>query len=296
MKTGIFIYSQKKNINNLKLSLYFLFKNYNSIYKHNIYILYDDYDNNDIDEIKSGIRSEFKYLLNFKKIDLYIPENIDNTKLNEIININFENWGHIYERKLNHFWLFDFWEKIGKDFDYILKLDDDLLIEEPIREDLFNIIDNRANNILFSSLKYKCPIGSFSFKNLLETNFSSDIEKINNNFTKEKINELYNENEVELFKPIVPSDSFILMRTSFFTGNKIKPYLDRIKLLGYVFYLKWDLNLILPLLGIMHDNDKITRCIFKISKEIDRYSIYSNNKLLSNNLSNYKESGCISKK
>ena len=311
MKTGIFIFSNKINKNNLKLTLYFFFKNYNSIYKHNIYILYDDFDDNDMIEIKSSIRDDFKNLINFKKINLYIPDNIDNDKLTEIINIEFEDWETIYQRKLNHFWLFDFWEKIAIDFDYILKLDDDLLIEEPIREDFFNIIDNRANNILFTMLKYKCSIGSYSFKNLLETNFNNDIEKVNNNFNKENINnnlnnfkklhklvfnKEYNENELELFKPIVPSDSLIIMRTSFFTGNKIKPFLDRIKLLGYVFYLKWDFNLILPLLAIMHNNDKITRCIFKVSKEIDRYSINNNNKLITNKLCNYTESGCISKK
>ena len=149
MKTGIFIFSNKINKNNLKLTLYFFFKNYNSIYKHDIYILYDDLDDNDMIEIKSSIRYDFKNLINFKKINLFIPDNINNDKLTEIMNIEFEDWGTIYERKLNNFWLFDFWEKIAIDFDYILKSDR----SNPLKGATGTISD--YSNVPYENVTYK---------------------------------------------------------------------------------------------------------------------------------------------
>ena len=54
----------------LKSSLYFLFKNFNAKYKYPVIILHDgDYDTNAMNEINSSIRKNFRYLIEYKKID-----------------------------------------------------------------------------------------------------------------------------------------------------------------------------------------------------------------------------------
>ena len=42
MKNGIFIYTKRNRKSHIKLTLYFLFKNYNSEYKNPVYILSTD--------------------------------------------------------------------------------------------------------------------------------------------------------------------------------------------------------------------------------------------------------------
>ena len=57
----------------LKTSLYFLFKNFNHIYKYPIIILHEgDYKERDIQEILGGIRGDYKNLVTFKIIDKLI--------------------------------------------------------------------------------------------------------------------------------------------------------------------------------------------------------------------------------
>ena len=53
MKTGIFIFTKQNRKEYLKTTLYFLFKNYNHVYNHDVYILTTDYTNSDRDLIRN---------------------------------------------------------------------------------------------------------------------------------------------------------------------------------------------------------------------------------------------------
>lgn len=315
MKTGIFITSSKSRKLQLKTSLYFLFKNFNKSYNHDVYILTSDFNNDDEEEIKLSVRENNRKSIHFKNISLQTPDNVDKVKVNKIFKYELtSNWGDINERNLNHFWMFDFWNEFGKDFDYVMKMDDDLLIEEPIKEDLFKIVDNRAFNILFCTLTTLCPIGTFGMKNFLTANFPSENDKINQYMTSTKIADTntiesfknlhklvfdkeYPHKEVELFQPIVPSDSLMIIRTSFYNGDKFKPFLKKIEQLCYTYYLKWSLSLVLPLVSVLINHDKVYRTIFSTSKEKHRYVLKNESgKILNNVPSDYSHTGCISSK
>ena len=307
MKTGIFIFTKSSRKIHLKNTLYFLFKNYNHIYKHNVYILNEDLSKHDKEEILLGIRSDCSNVVSFKDIKLSTPENIDKDKLNTILNSNITNdWNNIEYRNLTYYMLFSFWDDIGFEFDYIMKLNDDVIIEEPIKEDFFNIMDNRANNILFCLMENQCIFSSFGIYDLLKTNFQDNIDKLNafnipikiteessiNNFKKLHLtvfDKEYSLNEIELRQPYIPNDSFMIIRTTYMTGNKLKPYLNKIKELKYIHYFKWSFSLVVSSLAMMLCNDKITRCVFKVSEEKQRNAYIENGKVISKIPNNYKK-------
>lgn len=313
MKTGIFILSSKSRKSQLKNCLYFLFKNYNKTFNHDVFIMTPDYDDEDKDEISLSIRENNRSCINFKDINLKTPDNLDMDKVSKIISCEItSNWGDINDRNKNHFWMFDFWNQIGHEFDYVMKMDDDVIIEEPLKEDLFKIIDNRALNILFCTLTTLCSIGTFGMKNFLIANFQSETDKINQYMTSTKIADTntiqsfktlhktvfdkdYPHKEVELFQPIVPSDSLMIIRTSFYTGDKFKPFLKKIEELKYTYYLKWSIGLVLPLLSVLITPDKVTRTLFNISKETHRYVLKNENRKILNHVpSDYSHTGCVS--
>ena len=309
MKTGIFIYTKASRKIYIKTCLYFLFKNYNHIHKHNVYILNEDLTKEDKEEILLGIRSDCREYIIFKEIKLCTPSNIDVDKLTSILNSNMTNeWSDIEYRNITYFMLYTFWEEggIASEFDYVMKLNDDVYIEEPIKEDLFTIIDNRANNVLFCLMSNHCVFSSFGMYDLLKANFPDNIDKLNsfNNpiaITEEnaindfkKLHKLvfdkdYPLNEIELRQPYIPNDSFYLVRTTFMTGKKILPYMNKIKELNYIHYFKWSFSLVVSSLAMMLCNDKVTRCVFKMTEEKQRNAYIEYGKIVSKVPDSYKK-------
>ena len=306
MKNGIFIYTKRNRKSHIKLTLYFLFKNYNSEYKNPVYILSTDLNKDDKEEILLGIRNDCRNLINFKDIKLENPIIDNNIDKSLKYNIT-KDWDKIGERNLNYYMLYTFWEEIGNEFDYILKMNDDVLIEEPIKDDLFKILDNRANNLLFCTLTQYCPYRSFGIKDYLKANFSEDNEKIDSIFNEIKISDddqfkllyklIFNKEyqNSTLQEPTIPNDNLMVIRTSFIR-DKIKLHLNKIKDLKYIYYFNWSFNLIVSLLALLINPDKVTRCVFKISEEKHRSSYIEDGKIISNVPDNYKLSGCVSKK
>ena len=95
--------------------------------------------------------------------------------------------------------------------------------------------------------------------------------------------------EVELRQPYIPNDCFMIIRTTFMTGNKIKPYLNKIKELKYIHYFKWSFSLVVSSLAMMLCNDKVTRCVFKITEEKQRNAYIENGKIITKVPDNYKK-------
>lgn len=299
MKTGIFIFTKKDRKSNLKNTLYFLFKNYNHKYKHPVYILSNDLSNLDKEEILLGIRGDCRNLVNFKCIVLKIPDGMNSDEIYKMSKYDINtNWCNMDERHINYYMLFNFWEDIGHEFDYIMKISDDVYIEEPIKEDFFTLLDNRANNILFCILSKNCGFSSFSIIDFLKANFDNN-ENIDSIFNKVEIsdNNLINSfkllhkdvfsknylnDQLILHEPTIPNDCFMVIRTSFITNKKMEPYLNKVKELNYVYKLKWSFNLVISVLSLLLAPEKVSRCIFKISQEHHRCANIENGKLISN--------------
>lgn len=305
MKTAIFILSNIKRTVQLKTCLYFLFKHYNAVYKHPVIIL-GTFTKQQQNDIMDGIREECKNLISFQEISLITPKNIDTDKLNTCIEqCPTTEWGNLEERNEEYFWMTDFWNVHAKDYDYVMRLGDDVYIEEPIKNDFFNIIDNRANNMLFCMLENVCAIQSFGMRDFFAANFPKN-EKLDQCVVQTKVadavtvnrikslfkcvyNKDYPKDDIELHQPVVCSSNFMVLRTSYFTNNdKIIPSINKIKELGYIHYLKWKTSAIYSLLAMIHNNDKISRCTFNMSFEKVRTG-----KLVP---SKYSQTGCPTSK
>lgn len=319
MKTGIFYLFDNNNIQSLKTSLYFLFKHFNHVFKHNVYIMfrYGEMSKQLQDELTMNIRENSRNLLNFMELPqniFDIPTNIDKETLRRAINANpTVDWGNIDERLLNYFWGIRFWT-IVKDFDYIMKLDNDLFIEEPIREDFFKIMKEKGYNMMFNMLKSDCPIANFGFKEVLEQKYPSKSSEISQFFSQSTITEYnaiesfkniykiankseYKKPDVNIFQPIVCQDCFYITKVDFWNDSNTQELLNIIDRMGFIFYYKWSISCIVSLIPMAYDKDKLTRCVFKMSKEFHRTSLKDiNNNVITKMPLSYELSGCITSK
>tara|TARA_Y100000389_G_C17446090_1_gene511684 strand:+ start:1401 stop:2351 length:951 start_codon:yes stop_codon:yes gene_type:complete len=316
MKTGIFIYSEVKRKEKLKNTLYFLYKNYNDQYKHPVKILHRmKWSDLEKEEIIMGIRENCRNTIEFIELsnDMF-KVNVDEQQLTRTLNIKPTlSWGDKEERIMNRFWIIEFWDFV-KEYDYVMKLDDDTIIEEPIKEDFFKIIDTKNFNLLFNMLHVDCGIGNFGLKDYLQLKFQEKKDEINNYFQTTKLtdgksienlkqlfktitNKDYNKPEIDVNQPVVCVNSFFIAKPSFWLDDEIKEILDQIDKLGYIYYYKWSLSSILSLITMVKDKEKISRCIFRMSNECHRSAYIDNDNSIKTNIpSNYTLSGCITSK
>lgn len=310
MKTGIFILTNKNRIDKLKTTLYFLLRNVVESFKTNINIMTIGKLSNSIkDDILYSVRESCRYLIDFIELEsklFELPKNIDENILNRSLQSNItQDWGTKDERLINRFWIIEFW-KIVKDYDYIMKIDDDLFIEEPIKEDFFKIMDEKGYLLLFNILQADCPIATFGLKDFLSLFYQNKQDEIQMYFntirmndmkTTENFKNLYKmvmqkdfiKQDIDLFQPIVCHDAFYITKPSFWLSEAIQTNLANLDKLGYVFYFKWSPASILSLLVMVNDKSKVSRCIFKMSNTYHREYIKGHSLP-----DNYKKSGCIS--
>ena len=131
----------------LKTCLYFLFKNFNAKFKYPVIILHEgDYTDDAKNEIITGIRMECRDFIKFKQIDnedFCIPQHIDIDKMNSIIDFQIvPYWRNQKYRSMCYFWMKNFY-KYTKEYDYVMRIDDDSIIEEPVKIDLFELMSNK---------------------------------------------------------------------------------------------------------------------------------------------------------
>ena len=276
----------------LKTSLYFLFRNFNKTYKYPIIIFHEgDYTNRDEKEIIEGIREEYRYLIKFKVInkeDFEIPEHIDKNKLTKSVNLQIvPYWRNIKYRLMCNFW-FKNYIKYTENYDYIMRLDDDSFIEEPINEDLFKLLKDKDYIYLSNIVHIDCGICNFNMKELfielypdkkdiIDTLFiKSNIA--NNNIIFDKLKKLYyiiNNNEYtrdefELNMPIMYYNNFFITNVNFWKRDDVKNIINKIDKSGNIFYYRYGDAPLQTIIATLLEPEKITRTVFKYSKRMQR--------------------------
>ena len=199
----------------LKNCLYFLFQNFNSKFKYPIIILHEgDYYNKDKQEILSSIRNNYRNLISFTEIDktdFKVPDYIDENKLNKLVNLQIvPYWRNIKYRLMCNFWINHF-TKYTKDYDYIMRLDDDSIIEEPINIDLFELLKNNDKVYLSNIVHIDCGLCNFRMKELFNKIFPNSSDKLDNLFIKTKIqkNTENTENQIKIQKILKTHKNFL---------------------------------------------------------------------------------------
>ena len=170
IKAAIFILTQNTIERKvyLKTSLYFLFKNFNAKYKYPVIILHEgDYNEEAKNEIIMGVRCDYRYLVQFKQIDdedFCIPSHIDIDKMNSIIDLQVvPYWRNQKYRSMCYFWLKNFY-KYTKNYDYVMRIDDDSIIEEQIKYDLFELMRDKDYIYISNIIHLDCSLCNYGMK------------------------------------------------------------------------------------------------------------------------------------
>jgi alpha 1,2-mannosyltransferase len=294
VKAAIFILTQntvERKIY-LKTCLYFLFKNFDAKYKYPIIILHeDDYDETSQEEVTKSVREECRHLLQFKKVDqndFMIPTHIDMEKMQNSIELQpVPYWRNARYRSMCYFWIKNF-VKYTNGYDYIMRLDDDSIIEEPINTDLFELAKVKDINYLSNIIHIDCSMCNFEMKEFFSKHFPNSQDKIKEVFVDHKLNvnspyfqnfknlykvvkgEEYHGTEVELSMPIMYYNNFCITRTGFWSKPEVQEIIDKIDKQGNIFYCRWGDAPLQTIIATLMDHSKISKVDFKYSKRLQR--------------------------
>jgi len=278
----------------LKTSLYFTFKYFNEKYKYPIIILHEgDFDQKSQTEILMGIRAPCRECITFRTIDtddFKVPSHIDKKKMNDCINLQpVPYWRNERYRLMCRWWLVHF-PKYTKGYDYIMRLDDDSFIEEPI-PDLFEWMNE--NKLIYSSniLNVDCGICCYGMKDFFQKHIKNKDDILNKCFVEKEVptkafqlfkfrsllsilnNSLKLKDNLNVEMPLMFYNNFFITNTAFWNREDVKKIIDLIDKDGSIFYFRWgDAPLQTILVKLLAKEEEVKQSIFKYSKRLQRES------------------------
>ena len=311
----------------LKTCLYFLFKNFNAKYKYPVVIFHEgDYDNAAVNEVLAGIRQECRHLVRFHTVDPYdftIPDNIDRERFASVLDIKpTPYWRDEKYRMMCRWWMIHM-PKYAEGYDYVMRLDDDSIIEEPIDNDLFDYCKERDLVYASNIIHIDCGICCYGMKQFFERlDFVKDNEEKKaeitrlfqrtevpwNSFQYNKVrsllainNESVPENQkapIELWMPMMYYNNFHITRPSFWKEERVQEILREIDNNGGIFYYRWgDAPLQTLVAIIVGGADKVTKIGFRYSKRMQREAFKGDDdKYYSYMPGLYCQSSCVTEK
>jgi len=282
----------------LKTSLYFTFKHFNAKYKYPVIIFHEgDYDNEAQQEILMGIRSCCRDLVSFQALDpndFKVPDHIDKVKLQRCLDIKphpTPYWRNEKYRLMCRWWLMEF-PKYVKNYDYVMRLDDDSLIEEPLKYDLFEWAAKKDLNYASNFVHMDCGVCCYGMKKFFENIYPNKKDLIQNMFVEQKIPlravqfhpfrtilsltqsplPVLEEHE-KLWMPIMYYNNFFITKPSFWYQEEVQKTLKLIDENGSIFYFRWGDAPLQSILVMLHSAaEKISKADFEYSKRLQRES------------------------
>jgi len=323
MNAAIFYLTQNTEVRRvyLKTSLYFLFKNFNDKYKYPVIILHEgDYNTVSQTDIIMSIRASCRSLVSFRALDpddFKLPSHIDADRLTACINTKATSyWRNDKYRMMCRWWMIHF-SKYAKSYDYAMRLDDDSIIEEPIKNDLFSWMDEKK--LVYSSnfVHMDCGICCYGMKKFFMKNFkdTESQDKLNKIFVEQKIDmkdfRFYhfgrllsiNEkplpeptHEFKLDSPLIYYNNFFITKTSFWLKPEVQKIIEEIDKDGSIFYYRWgDAPLQSLIVLLLAKESEVDRCVFKYSKRMQREAFLGNDKIYHSFMpERYDQSSCVS--
>lgn len=321
MNAAIFYLTQNNDIRKtyLKTSLYFLFKNFNHKYKYPVIIFHEgDYDSKSQTEIIMSVRESSRSLITFRSLDkddFTLPSHIDKNKLKACLDTNpVPYWRNEKYRMMCYWWLIHF-PKYAKNYEYVMRLDDDSIIEEDI-PDLFEWMQNK--NLIYSSniLHVDCAICCYGMRDFFINYFQN--EKYKNNINKIFLEQDLNmknilmhpfrqllsitqnplpeiKESIKVYSPIMYYNNFFITKSDFWHRSDVQELIKQIDKNGSIFYFRWgDAPLQTIIATLLAGDDSIDRCIFKYSKRMQREAFLGNDNTFHSYMPHtYDKSSCI---
>jgi hypothetical protein len=300
----------------LKTSLYFTFKYFNEKFKYPIIILHEgDFDSKSQSEILTSIRSPCRDCVTFRTIDkddFKIPEHVDKKKMQDCVNLQVvPYWRNEKYRLMCRWWLVHF-PKYTKGYDYVMRLDDDSFIEEPI-PDLFEWMNDNKYIYTSNILNIDCGICCYGMKDFFEKHLSNKKEIIDKLFIEKDVpsktfqlfkfrsllsimnNTMKIEENLKLPMPIMFYNNFFITKTSFWERTDVKALVDKVDKDGSIFYYRWgDAPLQTIIVKLLAKDTEVKQSIFKYSKRLQRESFIDSSGDFHSYLPElYSQSSCI---
>lgn len=287
----------------LKTSLYFLFKNFNEAYKYPVILFHEgDYDDDGKQDIINSIRMSCRDLVSFQaldKDDFTVPAHIDLAKVERALAITpavTPYWRNLKYRMMCRWWLVHFMKYV-QDYDYVMRLDDDSIIEEEIKKDLFAWMKESDLNYASNIIHTDCGLCCYGMKEFFEKEFSDKNDILKEIFVPQEISmkcfskqpfrsllsvlnaPLANSDvpdKMTLWQPTMYYNNFFITKTAFWRTPEMVSIIDKIDKNGSIFYYRWgDAPLQSILVMLMSPSDKIKKAKFKYSKRMQREAFKS---------------------
>jgi hypothetical protein len=299
MNAAIFILSQNTDVRRtyLKTSLYFLFKNFNSEHKYPVIIFHEgDFDEKSQREIITSVRGSCRSCVSFKAVDaddFTLPAHIDENKMKRCIATKpTPYWRNAKYRMMCRWWIVHM-IKYADGYDYIMRIDDDSFIEEPV-PDLFKWMQNK--NLVYTSnlLHLDCGICCYGMKEFFDILHPNKSKEIGQMFVEQEIpsrsvsihpfRTLLSithsvdkmpkiEEKIKIKMPIMYYNNFFITKTDFWKREEVKRDIEAVDKNGSIFYYRWGDAPLQSILVMLHSKEgEVSRSIFKYSKRLQRES------------------------
>lgn len=294
---AIFILTQNTEVRKtyLKTCLYFLFRNFNAKFQYPVNILHEgDFTGIDQREILMSVRRSCRHLVTFVALDpndFVIPEHVDKEKAERCIATQaVPYWRNEKYRMMCRWWMVHF-PKYAKGYDYVMRVDDDSIIEEAIESDLFNWM--AANNLVYSSnmVHIDCGICNFGMREFFESQFPDKKQIIAQMFTESEVPMnvwVYHQfrcllsithgdkpldigEKMKIHMPTIYYNNFFITKTSFWEREDVKKTVEAADKTGNIFYYRWGDAPLQSIIVLLHaDPSQVKRAVFKYSKRLQR--------------------------
>lgn len=293
---AIFILTQNTDVRRtyLKTTLYFLFKHFNAQFKYPVIILHEgDYDHTAQREILMGIRESCRSLVSFVALDSQdfdIPDHVDRDKMDACIATKAVPYWRTARYRLMCRWWMVHMLKYAKGYDYIMRIDDDSIIEEPVEHDLFEWM--AANDLVYSSamVHVDCGICNMGMKEFFDERFPDKKDTIQKMFQPSEIpltaphfhpfrkllsvmhgDSIPLREKLQTWMPIIYYNNFFITKTAFWMQDDVQQTIDAVDRHGGIYYYRWgDAPMQTIIMHLFAKPEQIKRAMFRYSKRLQR--------------------------
>lgn len=323
MNAAIFIITQNTEARRvyLKTTLYFLFKNFNAEYKYPVIIFHEgDYTLEHQREILLGIRASCRACVTFRAVDegdFDYPEWIDAAKVQRSVDLQVTPyWRNEGYRKMCRWWVVCM-PKYAAAYDYVMRVDDDSIIEEPVG-DLFEWMQKKDLVYASNMLHIDCALCCYGMKDFFLERFPDQEAILDKMFIEQKLpsragqlfpfrsllSMLYQDNlpeisdSITLTAPIMFYNNFFITKSDFWQRPDVQKVIHDIDKNGSMFYIRWgDAPIHTLITTLIGGKEKTSRAMFKYSKRMQREAFIDDKKECQCYLpSEYTDTTCITQR
>jgi len=280
----------------LKTSLYFLFRNFNDKFRYPVLIFHEgDYDYKSQQDILLSIRESCRSLVSFVALPAHhfgkLPDNIDADKLNRILAVRpVPYWRNKQYRLMCRWWMV-YMPTVTSGYDYIMRMDDDSIIEEPVQTDLFKMASDKGLVYMSNMIHVDCGVCCYGMKDffmklcpdkkaILDQAFvpqTIDLRRVEYHGVRAMIsltasplpNELPREYTLQM--PTMYYNNFHITRPDFWVRPDVAEAIKHIDDHKGIFYHRWGDAPLQSLLVLLYAKpEQVSRCVFKYSKRMQR--------------------------